>query len=117
MDRRQDAQPELTGWRAWAHEIIYEAETPTGKAFDVALIAVILLSIVVVMLDSVADYQREYGTLLRTAEWVFTILFTVEYILRLFSVSRPLRYATSFFGIVDLLAILPTYVSLFLPGA
>ena len=106
-----------TGWRARTQEVIYESDTPAGKAFDVVLIATILLSVAVVMLDSIATVRAEHGTLLRRTEWVFTILFTVEYALRLLSVGRPLRYATSFFGIVDLLAILPTYVSLLLPGA
>ncbi len=106
-----------TGWRARAHEIIYESDTPGGKAFDVALITTIVLSVAVVMLDSVATVRAEHGVLLRRIEWVFTILFTIEYVLRLVSVGRPLRYAASFFGIVDLLAILPTYISLLLPGA
>ena len=108
---------ELSGWRARAHEIIYESDSPAGKAFDVALIATIVLSVVVVMLDSVADFREEHGAQLRIAEWVFTLLFTFEYGLRLLCVSRPARYATSFYGIVDLLAIVPTYLSVLFPGA
>ena len=115
--RRPGEERRLTGWRAEAHEIIYEADTPAGKTFDVFLILAILASIVVVMLDSVAAFSDRYGSTLRTAEWVFTLLFTVEYVLRLICVGRPLRYARSFFGVVDLLAIIPTYVSLLLPGA
>ena len=103
--------------RARLHEIIFEADTPAGKLFDVLLILSIVISVVLVMLDSVGSIQQKYGSLLYLGEWVFTILFTVEYLLRLYSVGRPLSYATSFFGIVDLLAILPTFLSLIFPGA
>lgn len=85
--------------------------------FDLGLIVVIALSVLVVMLDSVAPYRQQYALWLHGAEWFFTLLFTVEYILRLLCVQQPLRYARSFFGIVDLLAILPTYFSFFLPEA
>jgi voltage-gated potassium channel len=104
-------------WRRLLHEVIFEAETPAGKAFDIALIWSIGLSILVVMLESVSSIRAQYGILLNRIEWFFTILFTVEYILRLVSVERPGRYATSFFGFVDILAILPTYLSLFIPGS
>jgi voltage-gated potassium channel len=106
----------LSGWRLRLQEIIFEADTPSGKLFDVLLIASISLSVCVVMLDSVAAVQSHYGHLLEIAEWTFTILFTAEYALRLICVGRPLGYATSVFGIVDLLAIVPTYLSLLLPG-
>lgn len=99
------------------HEIIFEADTPLGKAFDVALLVLIVLSVIAVMLESVEAIDRAYHTQLRIVEWTLTIVFTVEYLLRLLTVRRPLRYATSFFGIVDLLAILPTYLSLFFVGA
>jgi voltage-gated potassium channel len=102
--------------RATLHEIIFEADTPAGKVFDVLLIVSIVASVVLVMLDSVSSIQIAYGELLYLGEWFFTILFTVEYILRLFCVGRPLAYATSFFGVVDLLAVLPTYLSIFFPG-
>jgi voltage-gated potassium channel len=115
MDRPDDSKP-FAPWRKRLHEIIFEADTPAGKAFDVALLVAIFLSILAVMLESVADVRERYGLVLRAAEWFFTILFTIEYVLRLISVRRPLRYATSFFGIVDLLAILPTYLSLFVAG-
>jgi voltage-gated potassium channel len=85
--------------------------------FDVALIAGILSSVIAVMLDSVAAIQQSHGTALIAAEWFFTLLFTVEYLLRLSCIGRPAKYATSFFGIVDLLAILPTYLSLLVPGS
>ena len=103
-------------WQATLRVIIFEAETPAGKRFDLFLILSILCSVVVVMLDSVSAIRAEYGLLLRILEWFFTVLFTIEYLLRLFSIGHPLRYATSFFGIVDLLAVLPTYLNLFVPG-
>ncbi|MBU1340453.1 MAG: ion transporter [Proteobacteria bacterium] len=99
------------------HEIIFEADTPAGKWFDVILILSILFSVLVVMLDSVAQIKIRYGALLYPLEWGFTLLFTLEYVLRLSCVRRPGRYAISFLGIVDLLAILPTYLSLILPGS
>ena len=99
------------------HEIIFEADTPAGKAFDVALLFAILASIAAVALDSIQDYNARYGGWLRAAEWSFTILFTAEYLLRLISVERPTRYAFSFFGIIDLLAVLPTYLSLLIAGS
>jgi voltage-gated potassium channel len=104
-------------WRTTLHEIIFEADTPAGKTFDVLLIVCILLSVVAVMLDSVHDIRIQYGSLLYSIEWFFTILFTIEYILRLLGVGRPIMYATSFFGIVDFLAIVPTYLSLLFPGS
>ena len=99
------------------HEIIFEAETPAGKLFDLALILSIVVSVVVVMLDSVSGIRNEYSTFLRRLEWSITILFTVEYALRIYCIGRPVRYMTSFFGVVDLLSILPTYLSLMVPGS
>ncbi len=104
-------------WRSRLHEIIFGTETPAGKAFDVLLIVCIFLSVGVVMLDSVAAISAAHGELLTGLEWFFTLLFTVEYLLRLLCVDRPRRYALSFFGLVDLLAVLPTYLTLLLPGA
>lgn len=104
-------------WRQKLQEIIFEADTPAGKAFDVALLILILASVAVVLLDSMPAMRQEYGALLTAAEWGFTIIFTVEYVLRLICVGRPLRYAASFYGMVDLLAILPTYLSLLLPSS
>jgi len=98
------------------YEVIFEAETPAGKYFDELLIASIVLSVIAVMLDSVAAIRQTYGVLLNAVEWFFTLLFTIEYVLRLSCVRRPVSYATSFFGIVDLLAILPTFLSLLVPG-
>ncbi|MCZ6841730.1 MAG: ion transporter, partial [SAR324 cluster bacterium] len=107
----------LSPWRLRLHVIIFEADTPAGKAFDMALLVAILSSIIVVMLDSVEDIASRYGALLGALEWMFTILFTIEYVLRLVSVSRPLRYVFSFYGVIDLMAILPTYLSLIMSGA
>jgi voltage-gated potassium channel len=97
--------------------IIFGTDTSAGKAFDVVLIWSIILSVSIVILESVHGIRNEYGSFLYAIEWFFTILFTVEYILRLVSVKRPLGYVFSFFGLVDLLAILPTYVSIFVPGS
>ena len=96
--------------------IIFGTETKAGKLFDVVLIITIVLSIITVMLDSVLEYNQQYGHMLRIAEWTFTIMFTVEYLLRIYSIRRPISYIFSFFGIIDFLAILPTYLSLFMPG-
>jgi voltage-gated potassium channel len=104
-------------WRARMRVVIFEADTPTGKIFDVLLLGAIGLSMIAVMLESVNSIEVRYGSRLRATEWGFTLLFTVEYALRLACVERPLRYARSFFGIVDLLAILPTYLSLVIPGS
>lgn len=99
------------------YEIIFEADTPAGKLFDVVLIASILFSVLAVMMDSVRTIRDVYGPYLNAIEWFFTILFTIEYVLRLFSIGRPARYAVSFFGVIDLLSIIPTYVSIFIPGS
>lgn len=104
-------------WRARLHEVIFEADTPAGKAFDVALIVCILLSVAAVLLESIESVRARYGPALTIAEWLFTGLFTVEYVLRLFCVKKPVQYAKSFFGVVDLLAIVPTYASLLMPGS
>jgi len=107
----------MSQWRARLHEVIFEADTPAGKTFDLVLIICILASVVAVMLESVAPIREQYGRYLYTAEWFFTIIFTIEYVLRLICIGRPLKYATSFFGVVDLLAVIPTYLDLLLPGS
>jgi len=112
MDTKNTATPARTR----LHEIIFEADTPGGKLFDVLLILSIVISVILVMLDSVSSIRQSYGMLLYAGEWFFTILFTIEYALRLYSVGRPFAYATSFFGLVDLMAILPSYLSLIFPG-
>jgi len=113
----QDEHRRLAAWRERMHEVIFEADTPMGKAFDVVLLIAIVVSIAAVVLESMTAVRVAHGRLLQIAEWTFTGLFTIEYILRLISVRRPWRYATSFFGVIDLAAIAPTYLSLFLTGA
>ena len=96
--------------------IIFGTDTKAGRIFDILLIITIVLSIITVMLDSVDDYKLRYGALFYIAEWSFTILFTIEYLFRIYSIRKPLSYIFSFFGIIDLLAVLPTYISLLFPG-
>jgi voltage-gated potassium channel len=103
-------------WRSKLHEIIYEADTPTGKLFDVVLLIAILASIILVMLESINSFDEKYHAFLDIAEWIITILFTIEYILRIVSVKRPIKYVLSFYGIIDLLSTIPKYISLFLGG-
>ncbi len=98
------------------HEIIFEADTPLGRFFDISLLILIVFSVIVVLLESVDYIQVQYAREFLLLEWFFTIIFTIEYLLRLYSVYKPWKYATSFFGIVDLLAILPTYLSIFFAG-
>lgn len=109
-------EPAESTWRHRLYEIVFEAETPAGRAFDLTLIVLILLSVVAVFLESSREYREVMGNELRIAEWTFTVIFSVEYLLRLVSVRRPLKYVFSFYGLVDLLAILPTYISLLVPG-
>lgn len=103
-------------WKQRWHNIIFESDTPAGKLFDVVLIWAIVLSIFVVLLDSVVDLHAEYGELFFTLEWIFTALFTVEYALRIYLTAKTKEYVFSFLGIIDLLSILPTYLSLFVAG-
>jgi voltage-gated potassium channel len=111
--QRPDPEPP---WRSRSYEVIFEHDTKAGKTFDVLLIVAIMVSVGVVILDSVSAIAQPLHQAFFWAEWIFTILFTGEYILRLASVRRPAGYAFSFFGVVDFLAILPTYLSLLLPG-
>ncbi len=99
------------------HEIIFEADTPAGKRFDIILLIMILLSVFAVMLESVPTLGTGFKKTFYVLEWIFTIFFTLEYIFRLYSVYKPIKYATSFFGIIDLASILPTYLSIFFPGS
>ncbi len=117
--RDSDLRPpvEATRRRHRAYAVIFGHDTRPGRIFDVVLIGVILASVLVVMLESVASVRAEYGSLLRGAEWFFTLLFTVEYATRLWCVGRPLTYAKSPLGVIDLLAVLPTYVSVLFPGS
>lgn len=109
-------RPRTRGLRSKLHRIIFGVGTPAGKAFDVGLLVAILLSVTCVLLESVPEIDEEYGYPLRIAEWCFTVIFTIEYVLRLWTVAHARSYALSFLGIVDLLAILPTYLSAFFPG-
>jgi voltage-gated potassium channel len=112
-----DLQTPWPRWRRRLHEVIFEADTQAGKVFDVALLVMILLSVLAVILESVAEIEAVWGPWLRGLEWFFTGLFTLEYLLRLACVTRPWGYATSFYGVVDLLAVIPTYLSLLVGGA
>jgi voltage-gated potassium channel len=104
------------GLRRTLFEAIFESDTTPGKAFDVVLLLLIVSSVAVVMLDSVPGIGRRYGALFDALEWGFTLLFSAEYLARLACVQRPLRYARSFFGVVDLLSVLPTWLAFFFPG-
>jgi len=115
-DKRR-REPLLKLLREKIYIIIFHANTPAGKWFDILLIVSIVVSVIAVMIDSVRSFNEHHGTALYCAEWVFTMLFTAEYGLRLFCVKRPMRYATSFFGIIDLLAVIPTYLSLIITGS
>lgn len=106
----------MSPWRKKLYEVIFEAETKSGKAFDLALIWAVIFSIGVVLLESVESIRLDFRRQLYFAEWVFTILFTFEYFLRIISVDKPKNYIFSFFGLVDLFSIIPTYLSLFIPG-
>ncbi len=105
------------GLRRRMYTIIFEADTTAGRRFDIALVIIILLSIAIVLADSMPSIGKRYGTTMSLLEWGFTLLFSAEYIARLVCVRHPLRYATSFFGIIDLLSVLPTYFALLVPEA
>ena len=104
-------------WQTKLYEVIYEADTPAGKLFDVILLIVILASIIFVMLESVTPFAEKHGDLLNVAEWIITILFTFEYIARIITVKQPSKYIFSFYGIIDLLSTIPKYLSLFVFGS
>lgn len=109
-------QPVSKSWQLKLHEVIYESNTPAGKAFDVALLIVIFASIAIVMLDSVQAIHQEYGEILYITEWIITGLFTIEYTLRLICIKKPLRYIFSPLGLIDLIALIPSYLSFFFAG-
>jgi len=104
-------------WKVRIYKIIYHSDTPTGKLFDIILLVVILISILLVMIESVDVYAQKYGVFLNIAEWVITILFTIEYILRIVTNRNPKQYIFSFYGIIDLLSTIPKYLSFFLVGS
>ncbi|APY11931.1 ion transporter [Seonamhaeicola sp. S2-3] len=105
-----------TPWKSKLHEIIYEADTKEGKLFDVILLFVIIASIILVMLESVESFDDKYHVFLNISEWIITILFTIEYILRIVTVNKPFKYIFSFYGIIDLLSTIPKYISLLIGG-
>ncbi len=106
---------EFSYYREKLYEIIFEADTATGRLFDIILLLFILGSVVVVMLDTVPNMEQYHG-LFYTLEWIFTIFFTIEYFTRIYTVHRPIKYITSFFGVIDLISIIPTYLTLFFAG-
>lgn len=112
-----DGAPLNSSFRERLWRIIFRSDTPAGRNFDIALLWLVAASVIIVMLESVAEFRLRHGTLLRSAEWIVTILFTIEYIVRLAVVRNRWRYATSFYGIIDLLSFLPSYVELLLPGS
>jgi voltage-gated potassium channel len=112
-----ESKRKLTGFRLRLHETIFEADTLAGKLFDLVLLFCILTSVLIIVLESVQSVRETMGTWLRIAEWFFTIIFTLEYLARLWTVLNKRKYIFSFFGIIDLLSILPTYLALFFSGA
>jgi len=114
-----NSKPTPKAWPAWKnriHEIIFGTDTPEGRLFDLILLVSITLSVLIVFLDSVGKFHQQYGQVFFILEWVFTILFSLEYILRIVSIRKPISYIFSFYGIIDLLAVIPTYLSLFVTG-
>jgi voltage-gated potassium channel len=111
----QSAEENKKHWRSRLFTVIFEHDTPAGKLFDVVLLVLIFLSLVLVMLQSIPELETRNREIFYQAEWVITILFTIEYVLRLLAVKKPRSYATSFYGVIDILSIVPTYLSLFLP--
>lgn len=116
MKKNADKTPDSV-FRGRLFEIIFEADTPAGKLFDVVLLIFVTLSTILLILESVGELRNEYYALFRIAEWAITGVFTIEYSLRLYCVRRPLLYASSFFGVIDFLAVIPSYIGLFLPGS
>ncbi len=110
----KDQAPSLT--KTKIYEVIFESDTPAGKWFDIALFVLILISIIVVMLESIESLRADYLALFHTIEWIITILFLIDYILRIYCVTKPIRYITSFYGIIDLLSILPSFLAFFIAG-
>ncbi len=106
-----------SNWKSRLHEIIYEADTPLGKWFDILLFFLIIVSVVLVMLESVKEIDEKYHTILLTLEWIITILFTIEYIARVISIKKPFKYIFSFYGIIDFVSTIPLYVSYIIAGS
>jgi voltage-gated potassium channel len=122
LDKKSAKMTKLEGntnyaWKSHIHRIIFEADTPWGKTFDIVLLLAIMASVLVVAIESVDSIQIRYGPLLKGLEWGFTIIFTIEYLLRIISLKYPRYYIFSFFGIVDFLSIIPTYLSIIIAGS
>lgn len=117
MAKNGQEQPFNLPIRERLHEIIFETNTKEGKTFDVLLLIFIAVSVIVVIVETVPDYQARFSSLFKKLEWGFTIVFTIEYLLRIYTTRKPLKYIFSFFGIVDLVSIIPTYLSFFLTGS
>jgi voltage-gated potassium channel len=115
MTERPDTSP--ASWRERLHGVIYETNTGAGRIFDVSLLLFTITSTLVVVMDSVPEYHQRFGSLFFLLEWIFTIIFTLEYLLRLLVIRRPVRFVFSPLGIIDLLTILPSYLSILVPGA
>ncbi|MEM9076587.1 MAG: ion transporter [Bacteroidota bacterium] len=111
------AQQKHSGWKHSLHEVIYEADTPLGKLFDIVLVALIVLSVILVMLESVKEVDEKYHEILFALEWVVTIFFSFEYIARIISIKKPWKYIFSFYGIIDFLSTIPLYLSYLLAGS
>lgn len=109
-------EPAKSNWKDRLHEIIYEADTPEGKAFDIVLLFVILLSIALIMLESMQSFRQNFPTLIYFTEWFITIAFTIEYILRIICIKKPSKFIFSFYGIIDFLSTIPTYLTLIFGG-
>ncbi|MFD1553553.1 ion transporter [Putridiphycobacter roseus] len=107
----------LKPWQEKIHEVIFEADTFAGKTFDIGLLIAIIVSIIIVMLESVPSLNEKYHDSFYLTEWIFTIIFTLEYVARIISIGKPNKYILSFYGIIDLLSILPTYLGLFIIGS
>lgn len=114
MKENKDA---VKNWKSKLHEIIYEADTPVGKWFDIVLIFLILSSIILVILESVESFDQEFHQFLYISEWFITIVFSIEYIARFLSINKPFKYVFSFYGIIDLLSTIPLYLSFIFPGS
>ncbi len=110
------SSPDKSNWKTKLHEIIYEADTPAGKLFDVVLLITIIASIILVMLESVKSIDANYHNILNISEWIITILFSLEYIARIITVKKPLKYIFSFYGVIDFLSTVPKYISLIFGG-
>ncbi len=115
MDSRNSQN--YSPFRRQLYTVIFEADTPSGKLFDVVLLIAILASVIVVMMETVPGYEEHHHNMFVILEWIFTIFFSIEYLVRIYTVQSPKKYITSFYGVIDFVSILPTYLSLFIVGS